>query len=161
MSARLLEHNDLHLLSGQGKLGFLGIGDKAEAERKAANVAEAQAKYPFPPKGCGDAIIKISMLQNDIEAQQKVLVTDGGNRVAKRWIEAFTGVQNDFKNWTTARKCAEEATQAEDTAFYSQINQAIDKQTQGTKSKASVDNWIIYGVLGVLGVGALIIILRK
>src|SRR5438046_842778 len=126
MSARLLEHNEhFNLLSGKGKLGFLGIGDAAEAQRKAQNLAEAQVKYPFPPKSCGDAALKIAQLDAAIKAQQEILATQGDSRVARRWIETFTIVQEEFKQWTLVRKCEEQQTQASDQAFYDQLNTTI------------------------------------
>jgi 16S rRNA G1207 methylase RsmC len=161
MSARLLEHNNLHILSGQPKLGFLGIGDRAEANRKAANLAEVKAKYPMPPKGCGEAQMKIAALKSEIEAQQKIIATQGDSRVARRWIEAYTQVMEDFNKWVITANCEQQQSQAKDTAYWDQVNTALNKEKTDVSSKATVDNWVIYGVLAALGIGALFIILKK
>ncbi len=161
MSARLLENNDLHVLSGQPKLGFLGIGDKQEAARKLANQVNVQSRYPFPPKTCADAQLKIDQIDAEIKSHQEVIATQGDSRVDRRWIEALVTVKDSFTKWILASQCEKQITQEQDQQFYDQLNAAIDKEKSASQGSSKADNWIIYGVLGILGFGALAIILKK
>jgi hypothetical protein len=146
---------------------FIGSGqryfnaNKAELNRDAETMGDVRVKYPYPPKNCEEATIILQNLDDEIKSANEKIASGVSDRPTKRYLDAFMTVRNEFKAWLNAKQCIAAALKQEDQAFTDQLQAALDKEQVQQSGKKSTDNLVIFGALGLLVVGALVIIIKK
>lgn len=142
------------------------IGEKsfyataAEQNRDAAAMAAVRIKYPYPPANCEQAMSMLQNLETEITTTNEKIASGVSNRPAKRSLDALLTVRTEMQNWINAKKCIDQALKQEDAEFQEQLQQALNQEQDTSTGKKTIDNAIIFGVLGILLVGGLVIILK-
>lgn len=147
-------------LACSGPKGYLKASG-AEETAMSNTLADVRLRFPFPPTDCVDAATKIEGLQAALELAQQQLASGASNRVAKRYISATQQVKAVFDQWVIVNKCQAAEEKASDDAFWNQVSGALDKEKAASISNSTADNWIVYGILGILAAGTLVIVFKK
>lgn len=170
----------------EGYFNLLGIGDGTKAAALQNITSAIVLKYFFPPKNCEQAVATLNLLKNDLDAEQKRIAGGGttsnqyrggltfltgvvgllitkvsGKDIDNTIVNSYQQQIKRFEDWISQAKCLENALDMQDTAFANQISDALNKQYSTDKSTQTTDSLIIYGVLGILAIGAFIILLKK
>jgi hypothetical protein len=172
MATPLIENNQRfisvgrHPVDNERKIGFIAEAviytdiKRREQNEAAKALGEVMLKYPFPPKSCEECFSIIKQIEQEIETKQELLTSGSSNRVAKRYIDAFTKTKSMYEQWAIANSCEKQIIASEEQAYWQQVQSALDQEKQEAAGKKGVDNWIVFGVLGILAAGALIIIFK-
>jgi hypothetical protein len=132
----------------------------AKLNRQAETAADVVLQFPYPPKDCEQATTIIQNIEDQIKSLNEKLAS-GGNKVDKRYLDAYIGIRNNFKAWLNAKQCVATALKQEDDAFSEQLQTALNQEQTSQDSSSSKNNWIIFTALGFLVLGAVAIILKR
>jgi len=155
---------------GANGMGALAPGQKfaerkldfsAEANRIAATNTEIFLKYPYPPANCDEALTRVAQIKEEIKQHNELIATGASKNVHQRYISSLQGVLGNFQNYSLQSKCEKQVLQQEDAAWTNQWQDILNKEQAQSSGVKKTDTWIIFGVLGLLVIGSLVIILKK
>lgn len=165
-NAHMIEGNAAMMNPGGFMRSFAasGVSDK---EKKARNeqakiIADVRGRYPYPPKNCEDATATVISIQDAI----KSINDQAASGVLKKTeldnlLSAHNQVLQDFKTYVNAVQCINKALQVEDESFSTKLQSALDAENKTTTDSNKTNNILIFGTLGVLLIGAVVLIARK
>jgi hypothetical protein len=160
----LFDDTDTNVLAAckpfRGKEGYYNA-NAAELNREAATLADVRLKYPYPPTSCEQATTIIQNIEDDIKDANEKIASSASNKVAKRYVDSFLTIQSEFKAWLNAKQCVAAALKQEDEVFNQQLQDALNQEKSSQDNGNSTNNWLIFGSLGILFVGAVVIIFKK
>jgi len=135
---------------------------KEEAAASAAMLMKIRKTYPYPPDSCEKAIASIESIQDAIKGINEQISAGTIKKDEAGWsLAAHNQVLQEFKTFVNASQCIKKALAEEDQIFSEQLQQALDNENQSVVSTTKKNNLIIFGTLGILVIGSLVLILKK
>lgn len=136
------------------KLNASGVGSNTQ-------LSEVMAAFPYPPKNCDDAVAILGVLDQNIKQRQEQIASDVAVTTGKKYLDAYMQVRNNFNTYIIKSRCLENALKQEDEAFNQEWKGLLDKEEAKQSSSSTGNSWLIYGIIGIIVVGGLVIILKK
>lgn len=135
---------------------------KAAADALARKVSELMIKYPYPPADCEAALAAVANIKDEINSlQEKTAAGVLKQADAAMQENALHQVLNQFQAYVNIKQCVKKIVQTDDEAFYTQIQQALASENKPADASSKKNNLLIFGILGLLTVGALVIVLKR
>lgn len=172
MPTQMVEDNDIMLERGFSATGPSPITggfmvsiekQRKNAAGKAQILANVQTAFPYPPKSCEDALATILSIQQEINVVNERAAA--GTMKADEvdiYLEAYNDALSNFKVYVNKKKCIEEALKAEEQGYENKFQSALDAEmTSDQEEKSKTNNFIVFGMLGILLAGAIVIIFKK
>lgn len=168
-AGHLIEDNWM-LRPGRGFRNYAATGGlfsnankaKAAANALALKIAELNIKYPYPPADCDAALAMVANIKDEINSlQEKTAAGVLKQADAATQEDALHNILNQFQAYTNIKQCVKQISQTEDNAFYNQVQAALANENKPADATTKKNNWLIFGILGLLTVGTLVIVLRK
>lgn len=124
-------------------------------------ISTLRAKFSYPPKDCADAVRVINTLTDRIKDLNERVASGIKLKDVEAELKATQDIKSIYQDYINAANCVQQAIQAEDTAFSNQLTAALDKEKDSEASGKKANNWLLFGSIGILIVGAVIIFLKK
>lgn len=125
----------------------------SQIRNTAVETAKLSTMYPYPPKDCNQALEMAKLL--DLELTSALQSNDSNYK------QALIAIKSQFDNYIAKAQCKEKGTAAEDQAFYDLLKQTQADANQGNAAKKTISTGIIIAVLGIILVGAGLIIMKR
>lgn len=123
--------------------------------------AAAASQYPYPPKNCDDAQSTSDALANYIKTLNERIASNININDSKTEIIAYQTQKKYFDDYISTNKCVANALKADEAALQDQIFSQLNSDQSAQQKSSSTDTWLIFGTLGLLFVGAMVIIFKK
>lgn len=123
--------------------------------------AAAAAQYPYPPKDCAEAQAMSDALAERIKVLNERIAANVQINDSKTEMIAYQDQKRFFDNYIAIQQCTANALKADEAALQAQIFGQLNSDQSAQKNTSTMDNWLIFGTLGLLFVGAMIIIFKK
>lgn len=168
-SGHLIEDNWM-LRPGRGFRSYAATGglfgnankQKAAADALARKISELNIRYPYPPADCEAALATIANLKDEINSLQEKTAS-GVLKQADAAIQenALHQVLNQFQAYVNKKQCVKKIVQGEDDQFYAQVQAALANENKPADAAVKKNNLLMFGIIGLLAVGTLVIVLKK
>lgn len=145
---------------GFDKLNFLDVHLKTGTET-AQYEAEARGEFPYPPLNCDDAVTSSAAIGSKIQALNESIASGIDIKPNQARIAALQKVKTDFDVYINKANCVKQALASEDAAFNQTWQDLLNKEQGAASSKSNADTWLVIAGIGLLLVGAVVIILKK